>query len=122
MRSVRDERGTKVLTWTKTREEFRLIVNEQRGEKSDPDIVPVLENRLFIVLHGDVDLSHYFEPGVQTRIVRVHKSFAYRPFCADFGPLNLGMTVHFGQVCVYKCFFACVHVCMSMCLHMDAYT
>ena len=99
VRSARDEQGVKLLTWTKTREEFRLIIEEQRSGNAFPDIVPVLEDRLFLVLHGDVDLSHYFESGVQTRTVKVHKSFAYRPFCADFGPMNLGMTFHFGQVC-----------------------
>jgi hypothetical protein len=93
----------KVLTWTKSTEEFRLAVaEEQAGTMNERrallHLVPVLEDRLYLALHNDVDLSHYFEEGVCTRMMTVHKSFVYRPFCADFGPLNLGMTFHFGQV------------------------
>ena len=89
------KKGGKVLTWTKSAEEFRLAV---AGENAVLDLIPVLEDRLFLALHNDVDLSQYFEEGVCTRMMKVHKSFVYRPFCADFGPLNLGMTFHFGQV------------------------
>ena len=33
-----------------------------------------------------------------TKKVLLAKGAAYRPFCADFGPINLGLTHHFIEI------------------------
>ena len=55
-------------------------------------LIPVLQNRLYLARHEDFCLSDYLSAGTQTRIMKTHQSFVYLPFCADFGPLNFGMT------------------------------
>ena len=97
---VRFDKGVvshKTLKWSMTQEIFTLAAAQAAGAPI-LDLVCVLEGRLYLARHVDVSLSDYFQHGVQTRIVRTNKSFAYRPFCADFGPINLGMTHRFCEL------------------------
>jgi hypothetical protein len=96
-----DMKASKIFMWTKSEEIFALACAQSATPAVVPDLLPVLQDRLYLARHEGVNLSKHFSSGVQTRIMKIHKSFAYRPFCADFGPINLGMTVHFCEVHIY---------------------
>jgi len=97
-----DMKASKIFMWTKSEEIFVLACAQSTTPAAVPDLLPVLQDRLYLARHEGVNLSKHFSSGVQTRIMKIHKSFAYRPFCADFGPINLGMTVHFCEVHIYN--------------------
>jgi len=56
--------------------------------------LPVLEGRLYLASFSE---SASVQPGKQEIFVTMHKRMNYVPFCADFGPLNLGATCQMCQ-------------------------
>jgi len=71
---------------------FTLGRGEQKVIDSD-NLLPVLEGRLYLASFEDM-------PDAASGIVyiRLNKKLRYIPFCADFGPLNLGTTHHVCRV------------------------
>ena len=51
--------------------------------------LPVLEGRLYLSISS---ASESVQPAKDEIFVTMHKRMNYVPFCADFGPLNLGAT------------------------------
>ena len=100
VRFDKDAVDRKTFRWSRSRETFTLANSEDAEDAgaTAPDLVAVLLDRLYMARHADVRLSDYFSEGVQTRIVKPDRKFVYRPFCADFGPINLGMTHRFCEM------------------------
>ena len=71
---------------------FTLGRGEQQVIDSD-NFLPVLEGRLYLASFEDM-------PDAASGIVyiRLNKKLGYIPFCADFGPFNLGTTHHACEV------------------------
>lgn len=81
------------LRWSLTGEEFTVArgVNQLGLALLQP--APVLEGRLyFSTVVGDPEPKHGMHFFTMDKVMR------YMPFCADFGPFNLGMTHHFCEV------------------------
>ena len=97
VRFDKDAVDRKTFRWSRSSETFTLANAEDAEDAgvTAPDLVSVLHDRLYLARHPDVRLSDHFREGVQTSVVKPDRKFVYRPFCADFGPINLGMTHHF---------------------------
>jgi hypothetical protein len=85
--------ATTKLSWTNSDEKFGLVHAEACAEVQD--LIPVFKDRLYLALHAKASTSKCFGPAVKTRTVKLSKDMAYEPFCADFGPICLGLTHHF---------------------------
>lgn len=82
-----------MLRWHATDEVFQVSEGVKLRQLDFRTVLPVLEERLFFQAVG-------FEPRQQPGVhyFTMDKVMKYAPFCADFGPFNLGMTHHFCEV------------------------
>eukprot|EP00286_Rhodomonas_abbreviata_P019307 CAMPEP_0181295400 /NCGR_PEP_ID=MMETSP1101-20121128/4129_1 /TAXON_ID=46948 /ORGANISM="Rhodomonas abbreviata, Strain Caron Lab Isolate" /LENGTH=494 /DNA_ID=CAMNT_0023400153 /DNA_START=188 /DNA_END=1668 /DNA_ORIENTATION=- len=79
-----------MLRWKASEEIFHLAEGMKLRTLDFRTCLPVLEDRLYFQAVG-------FDPRQQpgTHYFSMDKVMRYVPFCADFGPFNLGMTHHF---------------------------
>jgi len=81
------------LRWDLTGEDFTIARGVDLRGLVQLQPVPVLEGRLyFMSVQGDPAPQHGIHFFTMDKVMR------YMPFCADFGPFNLGMTHHFCEV------------------------
>eukprot|EP00277_Geminigera_cryophila_P000306 CAMPEP_0179427936 /NCGR_PEP_ID=MMETSP0799-20121207/13741_1 /TAXON_ID=46947 /ORGANISM="Geminigera cryophila, Strain CCMP2564" /LENGTH=684 /DNA_ID=CAMNT_0021203195 /DNA_START=314 /DNA_END=2365 /DNA_ORIENTATION=+ len=84
--------GGEELTWGYDHQKFR-VGSGLLKDWSDARILPVIEDRVYLLSTKTLPVAK-----LQEYYIALNKRLAYIPFCADFGPFNLGTTQHVNSI------------------------